>query len=152
MGRGPAITVQDVVNVIGYAVADPLKTPTAIAPLVGRDNETVRKLMGQYDGVIQAYREFKSREIIEDIDCVRRGYLAQMADPEVITKCTGPQAAVVYGILTEKMLLESGRPTSINLGVQVDVQVPDVLGKLQRVLQARQHTISSSKVDNNRSK
>lgn len=137
MGRGPALTIDDVVRVVGIAAQDPMVTPAALERLTGRTDDTCKKLLGQYAGVIEAYRHLNKRQIVDDLDAVRRGYLARMADPEVIEACSGPQAGVVFGILTDKLLLESGRPTSITLGVNADVSLPDVLGRLQRVIQGR---------------
>ena len=48
---------------------------------------------------------------------------------------SAPQAAVVFGILSEKYLLEAGRPTSIQLNATVDATMPDVLARLKRVIE-----------------
>ena len=143
MGRGRPLTIEAAKRVVGLAVADPLMAPYAMAPLVGRDDQTCRKLLSRYQGLIQEYRRIKTPQVVEEVDIIRRAYLAQLADPTVVTQCSGPQAAVVYGILTDKVLIESGRPTSISLGVTVDATMPDVLGRLRRVLELRAHTTSS---------
>ena len=144
MGRGRPLTMEDAKRVIGIAVADPQITPHAMQRLVGRDDTTIRKLLDRYQGLIAEYRRIKTPQVVEEIDSLRRGYLAQLADPEVITECSAPQAAVVYGILTDKMLLESGRPTSISLSATVDATVPDVLRRLQRAIEARAGATTSS--------
>lgn len=144
MGRGRPLTIEDAKRVVALAVADPEMKPHVMGPLVGRDDETCKKLLDRYQGLIAEYRKIKTPHIIEEIDSIRRGYLAQLADPHVVTKCSGPQAAVVYGILTDKMLLESGRPTSINLTATVDSTMPDLLHRLRKVLEGRAATTSSS--------
>jgi len=144
MGRGRPLTFEDAKRVISIAVADSQITPHAMAPLVGRDDQTCRKLLDRYQGLIAEYRRIKTPHVVEEIDSLRRGYLAQLANPDVITRCSGPQAAVVFGILTEKMLLESGRPTSITLSASVDATMPNVLERLRRVIEVRGgHTRSS---------
>lgn len=143
MGRGPAITIEDVQRVIGLAAVDPMITPASLERSTGRHHQTCAKLLREYDGVIQEYRSLNKREIIEDIDSIRRAYLARVADPEVISRCSGPQATWVFGVLTDKHLLLSGRPTSITLGVHADVDLPGVLGRLKRAIEGRQATTSS---------
>lgn len=137
MGRGPAITIEDVQRVIGIAAQDPMITPAALERSTGRHHQTCAKLLNEYEGVIREYRSLNKREIIEDIDSIRRAYLARVADPEVISKCSGPQATWVFGVLTDKHLLLSGRPTSITLNANADISLPDVLGRLQRAIEGR---------------
>lgn len=149
MGRGPAITIDDITRVVGIAAHDPTITPAALERLTGRTDDTCAKLLREYGGVIEAYRHLNKRQIVEDIDAVRRGYLARLADPNVILECSGPQAAVVFGIMTDKLLLESGRPTSITLNANADISLPDVLGRLQKAIEGRQTTRSSSGRDDN---
>lgn len=143
MGRGRPLTMEDAKRVIAVAVADPQISMHAMEKIVGRDESTCRKLVDRYQGLINEYRRIKTPQVVEEIDSLRRGYLAQLADPEVITACSGPQAAVVFGILTDKMLLESGRPTSINLTATVDATMPDLLSRLKRALEGRASTRSS---------
>lgn len=137
MGRGPAITMQDVGNVLAAKLIDPLMPDTRIALAVGRSDTTVGRIAERFAGVLEEYRGLNRRQIVDDLDAVRRGYLARLAEPEVIEACSGPQAGVVFGILTDKLLLESGRPTSITLNANADVSLPDVLGRLQRAIQGR---------------
>lgn len=145
MGRGPAITQADIDRVIQADVAAiGLLSDKELARVTGRSDKTIAKIKAHYEGVISAYRSIKQRDIIEDLDIVRRSYLARLADPQVVEACSGPQAGVVFGILTDKLLLESGRPTSITLGVQADISLPDVLGRLQRAISGRVTTTSSS--------
>lgn len=67
-----------------------------------------------------------------------------VADPAVIAKQSGLQAATTYAILTDKMLLESGRPTSINLTATVDATMLELLGRLKRAIERRGTTRSSN--------
>lgn len=147
MGRGPALTMADVERIAAIKGMDPVASDHAIAKIVGRAPATVSKLAARFEGVIKEYSDLKNREIIHDIDCVRRGYLARIAEPDVVDKCSGPQAAMVFGVLTDKLMLESGRPTQITLGVHADVDLPDVLGRLKRAIEGRQATTSSSGQD-----
>ena len=127
------------VNQLVAMAAVPMTTNTEIAAVIGRDQTTVGRARKRYEGLITQYRQLKSRDIIDDLDSIRRAHLMHVADPAIIQEMSGLQAATTYAILTDKMLLESGRPTSIHLGVQADVQVPDVLGRLKRVLEAHGH-------------
>lgn len=105
--------------------------------LTDLNKETCRLILKRNQGLIDEYRQLKRDSILDDLDALRQFWLSRLADPDVFAKSTGPQAAVVYGILTDKLLLESGRPTSINLGVNVDTTMPEILAKLQRAIQGR---------------
>lgn len=145
MSRGPRLSQSDVTAVVGMTVADPLLPDTRIAAIVGRSASTVKRVRDKYIGLIEEYRRLKSRDIIDDLDCIRRANLMHVADPAVIHKQSGLQAATTYAILTDKMLLESGRPTSISLSATVDATMPDLLGRLKRALEGRAaSTLSSS--------
>ena len=143
MSRGPALTQADVNNVVALKAMDPMLPDTTIGRMIGRSDGTVRKLAERFEGLIQEYRGFKSRDIIDDLDCIRRAHLLNLAEPEKIDACSAAQSAVVYGILTEKLLLESGRPTSINLTATVDATMPDLLSRLKRAIEGRGATRSS---------
>ena len=146
MGRGPAIQMEELKQLIGLRAIDTLAPTTTIARKLGRSNGVVTRAQERYKDLITQYRELKSRDIIEDLDCIRRANLMHVADPAVIHKQSGLQAATTYAILTDKMLLESGRPTSISLNATVDATMPDVLARLKRAIEGRAgHTTSSEK-------
>lgn len=135
--------MHDVGNVLAAKLLDPAMPDTRIGLAVGRSASSVGRIAERFQGVLEEYRGLNRRQIVEDLDLVRRGYLAHLADPDVIDACSGPQAAVVFGILTDKLLLESGRPTAITLNANADISLPDVLGRLQRAIEGRQATTSS---------
>ena len=143
MGRGPAVQMEEMKHIFAIRASDPMMPDTTLAKLVGRSNKTVARVQERYKALISQYRELKSRDIIDDLDSIRRANLMHVADPKVISKMSGLQAATTYAILTDKMLLESGRPTSIHLTATVDATMPDVLSRLKRALEARRPTSSS---------
>src|SRR3990167_6272605 len=147
MGRGPAIQLAEMEQIIAIRASDPLMPTTTLAKKIGRSAPTVHRAQERYKGLIEQYRLLKSRDIIDDLDCIRRANLMHVANPATIKKQSGLQAATTYAILTDKMLLESGRPTSINLTATVDATVPDVLARLRRALEARAGATTSSKED-----
>jgi|SRR3990167_2401273 len=147
MGRGPAVQMAEMEQIFAIRASDPLLPDSRLAKMVGRSRATVQRAQERYKGLIEQYRALKSRDIIEDLDCIRRANLMHVANPTVIKKMSGLQAATTYAILTDKMLLESGRPTSINLTATVDATVPDVLARLRRALEARAGATTSSKED-----
>ena len=144
MGRGPSIQMEELKQLIGLRAVNPLAPTTTIARKIGKSFNAVRRAEERYKDLIAAYRELKSRDIIEDLDCIRRANLMHVANPAVIRKQTGLQAATTYAILTDKMLLESGRPTSINLSATVDATMPDVLARLKRAIEVRAGATTSS--------
>lgn len=135
--------MRDVGNVLAAKLLDPLMPDTRIGAAIDRSAASVGRIAERFAGVLEEYRGLNRRQIVDDLDLVRRGYLAHLAEPEVIEACSGPQAGVVFGILTDKLLLESGRPTQITLGVHADVDLPGVLGRLKKAIEGRQTTISS---------
>lgn len=135
MPRGDTVTMPEVERMIGLKTL--MASDSQIAKLTGRDQHTVTTQLARHAGLLQAYRQAKQDRIIDDIDAVRQQYLGHMADPEVLGKASAAQSAVVFGVLSEKLMLELGRPTSINLNVGADLTAPDVLRKLQRALERR---------------
>ena len=97
--------------------------------------ETCRLILKRNQGLIDEYRLLKKASILDDLDALRQVWLSRLADPTVLERTSGPQAAVVFGILSEKYLLEAGRPTSIQLNATVDATMPDVLARLKRVIE-----------------
>lgn len=147
MSRGPGLTQHDVNQVVALKASDPLMPDTQIAALIGRSRTTVTRLAERFGALIERYRELKSRDIIDDVDCVRRAHLAHAAEPATINKMSGLQAVTSFAILTDKMLLESGRPTSINLTATADITVPQVLTRLRRAIEMRAGTATTSSND-----
>lgn len=148
MPRARAMQKDEMMQLFALRAADPMMTDTALAEAIGRSNHTVARVQKRYAALIERYRELKSRDIIDDLDAIRRANLMHVADPDVICKQSGLQAATTYAILTDKMLLESGRPTSISLSATVDATMPDVLARLKRAIEGRVgHTTSSVEAD-----
>jgi len=108
-----------------------------IERLTNLNKETCRKILQRNQGLIDEYRLAKKDSILDDLDALRQVYLSRLADPTVIEKTSAPQAAVVFGILEDKYLLESGRPTFISLNATVDATMPDLLGRLKRAIEGR---------------
>ena len=145
MPRARAMQMKEMQQLFALRASDPMMTNTELARQIGRSNQTVSRVQERYKALIEEYRKLKSRDIIDDLDSIRRANLMHVADPAVIGKQSGLQAATTYAILTDKMLLESGRPTSINLTATVDATMPDLLGRLKRALEGRAaSTLSSS--------
>ena len=143
-----AMQLEEVKQLIALRASDPMMTDTRLAKIVGRGRHTVARAQQRYKDLIDQYRTLKSRDIIDDLDAIRRANLMHVASPAVIHKQTGLQAALTYSILTDKMLLESGRPTSISLSATVDATIPDVLARLKRAIEGRAgHTTSSVEAD-----
>lgn len=105
--------------------------------LTDLNHETCRKILKRNQALLDEYRQAKKDSILDDLDTLRQVYLSRLADPTVIERTSAPQAAVVYGILQDKYLLESGRPTSIALTATVDATIPEILGRLKRVIEAK---------------
>ena len=105
--------------------------------LMKLSKEICRQILIRNQGLIDEYRQLKKASIIEDLDALRQFWLSRLADPEVFEASSGPQAAVVFGILQDKYLLEVGRPTSIALTATVDATMPEILGRLRRVIESK---------------
>lgn len=105
--------------------------------LTDLNKETCRKILKRNQALLDEYRQAKKDSILDDLDTLRQVYLSRLADPTVIEKTSAPQAAVVFGILQDKYLLESGRPTSITLTAAVDATMPELLHRLKRVIEAK---------------
>ena len=141
---GRRITQDEVIAVAALQANDPLMSHGKIAEKIGRHHSTVSRLATRFEALLRGYRDLKKRDIIDDIDCVRRAYLAHAAEPETIKKASALQAVTSYAVLTDKLLLESGRPTSITLNANVDTTMPDLLSRLKRTLEQRAGHTSSS--------
>jgi len=115
---------------------DPLSL-REMARLTKLNKETCRQIIKRRQALLDEYRLEKKDSIMDDLDALRQMYLRRLADLDVIEKTSGAQAAVIYGILTEKYFLEAGRPTSIALTATVDATVPEILAKLKRAIEAR---------------
>ena len=136
MGRGRPLSIEDAKAVVSCKVLDPEMSYSAMERVVGRDAQTCKKLANRYTALIAEYRVLKQGDIIDELDLVRRAHLANVADPTKIEACSALQSATVYGILTYKLLLQSGLPTAINLTATVDATMPDLLAKLKRAIEA----------------
>ena len=144
MSAGPAILEKEIKTILALKATDEGLTDTAIAEIVGRSRMTVARATAKYKALLDQYRELKSGDIIHELDLVRRAHLANVANPEKIEACSALQSATVFGILTDKLLLESGRPTSITLNANVDTTMPDLRSRLKRTLEQRAGHTSSS--------
>ena len=105
--------------------------------LTDLSKETCRQILKRNQALMDEYRQLKKASILDDLDALRQVWLSRLADPTVLERTSAPQAAVVFGILQDKYLTEAGRPTSITVTAAVDVTMPELLGRLRRVIEGR---------------
>ncbi len=141
---GKHVTQDEVSMVTAMYAANPLVSTKEVARTLGRSWDTARQIARRYAALIDTYRQIKNENILDEIDILRRVHLAHAAEPATIKKMSGLQAVTSFGILTDKLLLESGRPTSITLSATVDASMPDVLNRLKRALERRGMGTTSS--------
>lgn len=124
MGKSTPLTTDQIAAIhLAYAETG---SYAAAAEIAGVSDQTARRYIkkaeqGDIDPVLSAAVAQKKADIVAVMAEARMMALQAMMDPEKLAKTSPTALATVVGILTDKMQLLKGEPTSITESRQLDL-------------------------------